>query len=453
MKPTIFFIVFLFYYTVSAQSENSLYFDGTNDVVTIHAASSYISSSASVSLSGWIYPTNTSPGFPNFDGIMGFRNDANADFYLLHLTATSLEARFRNSSGTHFTTTVPNIQLNTWQHLVMTYNGSSLKVYLNGSQAASISASGSISSSTENLYLGNLPFQTTNFQFGGKLDEIALWSKALTPAEVSCMYQHGHSTTDPALELFYKCDQGTANGNNASITKLIDSQVNKDGNLSGFTLNGSTSNFTNGMSIVSDVSGNICKGDSVAFGSSYYSQSGTYFTTVSAGSCDSIVRLTLTVDSADASAKWVNNNTELHANATNATYQWIDCDSRQALAGQTRQNYRPQAGGNYAVVVTQNGCTDTSSCFYTNIALNELKLTSFDIYPNPSSGTITFSQSTDLQDGILIISTLAGKVIEKIDVKPQPETSIELNLPAGLYALRFLTADGRTATTSLMVKY
>jgi hypothetical protein len=51
------------------------------------------------------------------------------------------------------------------------------------------------------------------------------------------------------------------------------------------------------------------------------------------------------------------------ANAVGATYQWLDCDNGNApIGGETGQTFAPTVSGNYAVEVTQNGCTDVSSC-------------------------------------------------------------------------------------------
>jgi hypothetical protein len=55
----------------------------------------------------------------------------------------------------------------------------------------------------------------------------------------------------------------------------------------------------------------------------------------------------------------------LTANATGATYQWVDCNGFTPLAGQTYQSFTATSPGSYAVIVTQNDCADTSTCYTT----------------------------------------------------------------------------------------
>ncbi|MEI6766500.1 MAG: T9SS type A sorting domain-containing protein [Bacteroidota bacterium] len=55
--------------------------------------------------------------------------------------------------------------------------------------------------------------------------------------------------------------------------------------------------------------------------------------------------------------------TTLTAAASGAGYQWLDCSGFMPLAGKTLQSFTPDSSGSYAVIVTQNGCSDTSSCF------------------------------------------------------------------------------------------
>ena len=70
-------------------------------------------------------------------------------------------------------------------------------------------------------------------------------------------------------------------------------------------------------------------------------------------------------------ANTTQNGTQLTADQTGATYQWLDCDNNYAIInGETNQSYNPAGTGNYAVEVNMNGCVDTSACFlvaYTGI--------------------------------------------------------------------------------------
>ncbi len=53
----------------------------------------------------------------------------------------------------------------------------------------------------------------------------------------------------------------------------------------------------------------------------------------------------------------------IYAVTAGASYQWLDCDNGFAvLPNDTNQSYSPVVSGNYAVIVTQNPCSDTSAC-------------------------------------------------------------------------------------------
>ncbi len=45
-----------------------------------------------------------------------------------------------------------------------------------------------------------------------------------------------------------------------------------------------------------------------------------------------------------------------------AAYQWMDCTLNTLIPGAVEQSYFPTSSGSYAVIVTLNGCVDTSDC-------------------------------------------------------------------------------------------
>lgn len=83
------------------------------------------------------------------------------------------------------------------------------------------------------------------------------------------------------------------------------------------------------------------------------------------------------------------------ANATGATFQWLDCNNAfAAISGETNATYAPSATvGSYAVEVTQSGCVDTSACTVLDFSgLVDFTSSTLRIYPNPSTdGVFTIS--------------------------------------------------------------
>lgn len=86
----------------------------------------------------------------------------------------------------------------TWYHVTLTYDGSTLRGYLNGSQVTSTSASGNGSINLSNCFqLGsrgdNCTVNSANTA-SVKMDEVGVWNRALSGQEVSALYNSGAGT-------------------------------------------------------------------------------------------------------------------------------------------------------------------------------------------------------------------------------------------------------------------
>jgi hypothetical protein len=166
-----------------AQTDYELAFTSTAlDYVEMTNASAVIANKTAFSISCWLYPeANTNHG-----GIMGFRNNTDADFYLLQMQNTNtIEARFRNSSNITYDIIATNaLDFNQWQHLAFTYDGSYIRLYKNGIIIDSTAANGTITQTTQSFNLGMLDYQGSAFHLNGRLDEIRLWDVALSPTEI-----------------------------------------------------------------------------------------------------------------------------------------------------------------------------------------------------------------------------------------------------------------------------
>lgn len=195
-----------------------------------------------------------------------------------------------------------------------------------------------------------------------------------------------------------------------------------------------TLNLTiNGSTIGTDVQ-TACFSFTWIDGNTYSSSTNTptYLLTNAKG-CDSLVTLNLTINTVDVSV--LTSMPTLTANATSATYQWVDCGSSfAAISGETNQNFIASSNGSYAVIVTQSGCTDTSACeLVTNVGMSELNSIVFNVYPNPASQQLTISGVNEFA-GINMVD-VNGKTVYATSVNKNAITVDISSIANGVYML------------------
>jgi alpha-tubulin suppressor-like RCC1 family protein len=78
------------------------------------------------------------------------------------------------------------------------------------------------------------------------------------------------------------------------------------------------------------------------------------------------------------------------ANNSNATsYQWFNCITSTIIDGETGQSFTATEDGTYAVIITENGCSDTSDCvIISHIGIAEAGNIEMVLYPNPTSNGV-----------------------------------------------------------------
>ncbi len=181
--------------------------------------------------------------------------------------------------------------------------------------------------------------------------------------------------------------------------------------------------------------------DGVTYTSS--NNSATYTLTNAAG-CDSVVTLNLTIESIDDSV--VLSALTIYALPGYDSYQWYECTSNgyMMMSNETNDSISITANGDYAVVINNNNCSDTSDCVtVNNIGLREETQATFRIYPNPTQGKVkverdNFSSPTGTYQ--LQIVDSRGKVTQRSNVDFQ-NGFITINLenyPAGVYQITLI---------------
>ncbi len=191
----------------------------------------------------------------------------------------------------------------------------------------------------------------------------------------------------------------------------------------------------------------LCAGESITVGANIYAASGVYIDVLEdMNGNDSTVVTILTVYE-PLTVTITNNITSLMANAANVTsFQWIDCNNGNAIIpGAAAAGFVPAVNGSYAVIVSANGCSDTSICAIVDeLGLAENAMENVLLYPNPVSGEGKLTLSTTEAKSFEIY-TMEGRKIAPKSVTLS-ETSVFIQLPdlqSGTYLLKADQANGQ----------
>ncbi len=164
-------------------------FNGATDFVTVPNSNS-LSGFNDISISMWV-------NMAQYSGIqaLAYKWDfvlncgSNTDNYAASIWNNTiiLTTNYSNISGYTSPTTFNTADLNTWKHFVFVSNSTQgISIYINGVFSGTGSFPGTLCSSTNPLYFGVATGNTRFFK--GKLDDIGIWGRVLTPCEISQLY-------------------------------------------------------------------------------------------------------------------------------------------------------------------------------------------------------------------------------------------------------------------------
>ncbi len=113
------------------------------------------------------------------------------------------------------------------------------------------------------------------------------------------------------------------------------------------------------------------------------------------------VEATVTLDGATLTDTYVEGNST-----------WWNCDTNTNMA-MGSDTFTPTTSGNYALIVEQGGCVDTSDCYLINvIGVEEWhKDFSISLFPNPTSGSLNLRSEFPLKNVDVLLYDAQGKLI------------------------------------------
>jgi hypothetical protein len=155
----------------------ALAFNGLDNWVTVNATS-LLDLTTGMTLEAWVFPTITTG---TRDIVL--KEGVTVDIYNLYARNwRGLPESNVFVNGVNRVAEGPVLSAHVWTHVAGTYDGTMLRLYLNGVEAASTAISGPIAPSMGPVRIGGNSIWGEYFQ--GRIDEVRIYDRALTPAEI-----------------------------------------------------------------------------------------------------------------------------------------------------------------------------------------------------------------------------------------------------------------------------
>jgi len=163
-------------WTTSGKYGGAISFNGTNAYINVPNSSSLQVTSA-MTLEAWVNPSLVNGAWRD----VIYKGNDN---YYLEADSTGIKpvagGTFGGSNGNAIGTGA--LTVNTWAHLAGTYDGATLRLYVNGVQVSSVAKTGAITASTNALQIGGDSIYGQYFP--GTIDEIRIYNRALSATEI-----------------------------------------------------------------------------------------------------------------------------------------------------------------------------------------------------------------------------------------------------------------------------
>jgi len=201
---------------ISHPAQGSATFNGSSDYIQLDTPFSYTNHT----IAAWVYfNANDSNFFDNRD-----TNDDGIRFELNGSTALSYSVNASDVIENSFS-------LNEWQFVTGTYDGTTQRLYIDGSQVSSATTSQTISTTT-NAKIGRGSYSAIALM-DGNLANVAIWNRALSSDEInSVMWKGYQSLTDnekSGLQAWYSLDDITSPA--ASLATMEQLAADKDATI------------------------------------------------------------------------------------------------------------------------------------------------------------------------------------------------------------------------------
>ena len=404
MKKILTLISALFFQTAVAQNcvpnTSSVLFNGTSSYVS-YATDNNLLITDSLSVEAWI--NAAAWGLNSFNGSIvckhswsqgeqGFVIRAGGNGVLSFLIA-GLDTNGLPTSWQEIESPVGSMTLNTWYHIAGTYDGDSLRIYINGNVVGTLGFKGTIIPQTAYPVRIGMISDPVNAPLGrywnGKIDEVRIWHRAISQSEIQAnMSNHIDPAVQTGLAGYYRFNE-----NSGTSTADLSSSGNAG--------------------------------------------------TLSTATWSTLVPFNTTPPTPTISY----NLGTLTCTPPAAGYQWYF--NLVTIPGATQQTYVPMQNGTYYVVVTDvNGCTaSSSSIIVTGVGIDENEFQSAVLFLYGEDELTILSKNNAITFDRIEVTDISGKSFSSNNISEptSPEASglklQTLNFPSGIYFVKVTAGE------------
>jgi hypothetical protein len=326
----------------------------------IEIAHNTIFNSSEITVSTWYYSSNYSDGSPSAQTVMVSKREpsgwGNSFETKIGVGSQNVVASSYTVAGNNSSVGYEDISLtiNNWFHYVYVHDNNGAKLYINGSLVGETAIVGGLTNNSLPIRIGQRP--NGWHPFNGKIDDIGIWTRALTQCEIQDLYSSEINSTFVSAGV----DQTICTGDQVTLSATGSQNYSWNNGV----VDGATFSPTNTLD---------------------------YIVTADSAGCQSTDTLTIFVNQ-----------------PTNSTLNETALDS-YTLNGQTYTQ-----GGTFTQIIPNvDGCDSTITLNLTMnyTGINEVDLDIITISPNPTNGIINVQVDENLIGTRFYIFDEVGRIV------------------------------------------
>ncbi len=183
-------------------ADAALSFDGVDDLAQMSAPPGHFSFAGGLTLEAWIRPNTIPQLSETSQRFIG--QDGSVVFALVTGASGVLRGSIWTGGSTALLSPPATIQAGVWQHIALTYDLTTVRMYVDAFEVASMPLSAGPADPMTDLYLGNMPTMIHDGAYEGEIDDVRVWGLARTPFDIAAGIFGTVGPTSPGLLAHYR---------------------------------------------------------------------------------------------------------------------------------------------------------------------------------------------------------------------------------------------------------